>query len=110
VLGLSLWFIWFCATYGGVAVACAVAPPPIEQGPLNWINASVLVLAAFTTAGFAAGARINAQSAQSTRGLPEGNSAARQRFVARVAVALYITAAISTAVVALPALLLAPCL
>jgi len=106
VLGLTLWFIWFCATYGGLAVACAVAPPPASLGPLNWLNASVLLLAAATTAAFTAAAWASARTA---RRLPSGSAAARRRFVASAATALYIIAAVSTAVVALPALILAPC-
>jgi len=106
VLGLAMWFIWFCVTYGGLAVACAVAPPPAAMGPLNWLNASVLLLAAATTAAFGAGAWASALTA---RRLPAGSAAARDRFVACAAAALYTTAAVSTAVVALPALILAPC-
>jgi hypothetical protein len=106
VLGLGLWFAWFCATYGGLAVACAVAPPAAGRGPLTGLNAAVLLLAAATTAAFAAGAWASARTA---RRLPAGNDAARRRFVARAAAALYVTAAVSTAVVALPALLLPPC-
>lgn len=106
VLGLALWFAWFCATYGGLAVACAVVPPSPAAGPLNWLNASVLLLAAATTAGFVFGAWASARTA---RHLPAGSAAARRRFVARAATALYITAAVSTVVVALPAVVLAPC-
>ena len=106
VLGLTLWFVWFCATYGGVAVACAVAPPPPAQGPLNWLSATVLLLAAVCTAGFGLASWLRARAAQ--RG-PAGEAGARRRFIARSASALYATAALSTAVVALPALLLTPC-
>lgn len=106
VLGLTLWFIWFCATYGGLAVACAVAPPAAALGAMNGLNASVLVLAAGTTALLALGAWASARTA---RRLPAGEAAARPRFVAQVAAVLYVIAAVSTAVVALPALWLAPC-
>jgi hypothetical protein len=106
VLGLTLWFVWFCATYGGVAVACAVAPPSPALGPMNWLNATVLLLAAACTAGFGLAAWLSARAA---RPGPAGAAGARQRFIARSASALYATAALSTAVVALPALLLAPC-
>ena len=106
VLGLGLWLAWFGATYGGVAVACAVAPPPPAQGPFNWINAVVLLLAAACTAGFGVAARLGARAA---RRAPAGAAGARDRFVARCATVLYATAAISTAAVALPAVLLAPC-
>jgi hypothetical protein len=101
VIGLTLWFAWFCATYGGLAVACAVVPPLPAQGAWTWLNASVLLLAAVVTAAFgvAAWASARAQAAGE-----------RQRFMARAGTALYATAALSTAVVALPAVLLAPCI
>jgi len=105
VLGLTLWFVWFGATYGGLAVACAVAPPA-TLGPLNWLNASVLLLAAATTTGFSAGAWTSARAANC---LPAGSATERGRFIARSSAALYTIAAVSTAVVALPAVLLAPC-
>jgi hypothetical protein len=106
VLGLAAWFVWFGATYGGLAVACAVLPPPAGAGPLTGLNAAVLLLAAATTAAFALGAWVSARRA---RGLPPGDGHPRDRFIARAAAALYITAAVSTLVVALPALLLPPC-
>jgi hypothetical protein len=106
VLGLTLWFVWFCATYGGVAVACAVAPPSPALGPLNWLNATVLLLAAVCTAAFGCAAWVSARAAR--RG-PADATGARQRFIARSASKLYATAAVSTALVALPAVLLTPC-
>ncbi|MDP1671922.1 MAG: hypothetical protein Q8L65_02260 [Burkholderiales bacterium] len=106
ILGLTLWFAWFCATYGGMAVACAVAPPLAALGPLNWLNATVLILATATTAAFATGAWASTRTA---RHLPAGSAVARSRFIARASAALYTTAAVSTAVIALPAVVLAPC-
>lgn len=106
VLGLTLWFAWFCATYGGVAVACAVAPPPPEAGPLTWVNAVVLGLAVACTAGFGVAAWWCARAARAERARP---AAARRRFIARSSAWLYATAALATALVALPAVLLVPC-
>lgn len=106
MLGLTLWFVWFCVTYGGLAVACAVAPPPVALGPHNGLSGAVLLLAAAAAAGFIYGAWACARAA---RRMPTGQAGARQRFIARSASALYATAAVSTAVVALPVLLLAPC-
>ena len=57
VLGLALWFAWFCATYGGLAAACSVAPPPPGAGPLTWLNAVALLVAAVCTAGLGMRAR-----------------------------------------------------
>lgn len=106
VLGLTLWLVWFGVTYGGVAVACAVAPPEAGRGVLNWVNASVLGLAAVTMAAFAAGAWVNWRKALR---MAAGGACERPRFVARVSVALYVIAAVSTAAVALPALMVPPC-
>uniref|UniRef100_UPI0017EDA1FE hypothetical protein n=1 Tax=Methylibium sp. TaxID=2067992 RepID=UPI0017EDA1FE len=44
VLGLTLWAVWFCVAYGGLSVACAVAPPPPERGAWTWVNGSLLLL------------------------------------------------------------------
>ena len=101
VIGLALWFAWFCVTYGGLAVACAVAPPLPAQGAWTWLNAAALLLAALTTAAFAVAAWASARA-------PTAGD--RQRFMARAGAALYATAALSTALVALPAVLLPPCL
>ena len=106
VLGLTLWFAWFCATYGGLAVACAVAPPPPAQGAWTWINAAVLLLAGVCTAAFGLAARASARAARNASTQANG---ARPTFIARAATTLYATAALSTALVALPAVLLAPC-
>ncbi|PKO65566.1 MAG: hypothetical protein CVU22_19405 [Betaproteobacteria bacterium HGW-Betaproteobacteria-16] len=106
VIGLALWFAWFCATYGGVAVACALAPPSPAQGAWTWLNAAVLLLAVGCTAAFGGAAWMSARGAQH---LKTDATQARQRFMARAATALYATSAVSTALVALPAVVLPPC-
>lgn len=107
VIGLTLWFAWFCATYGGLAVACAVAPPPPGQGAWTWLNAAVLLLAAACTTAFGVTAW---RSARTVPGAATEANGTAQRFIARASTALYASAAVSTAVVAWPAVLLAPCL
>lgn len=106
VLGLTAWFAWFCATYGGLAVACAVAPPPPDAGVFTWLNAAVLLLAAVCTTGFGVGA---VRCARAARQESTHAAALRRRFIARASAWLYAIAALSTALVALPAVLLAPC-
>ena len=106
VLGLTLWFAWFCATYGGLAVACAVAPPPPGQGPWTWLNAAVLAFAAAVAVAFGLAAWACARAARQAHPHADGQ---RRRFVAHSSALLYAIAAISTALVALPAVLLAPC-
>lgn len=106
VLGLALWFAWFCATYGGLAVACAVAPPPADAGPMTWLNAVALLVAAVCTVGFGVASAMCARTARRER---LHAAAVRRRFIARSSAWLYATAALSTAFVALPAVLLPPC-
>lgn len=100
VVGLTLWFAWFCATYGGLAVACAVAPPSPALGAWTWLNVAVLLLAAVCTSafGFAAWA--------SSRAMGKDE---RQRFMGNAATGLYAIAALSTALVAMPAVVMTPC-
>ncbi|MDR7150696.1 hypothetical protein J2W49_002659 [Hydrogenophaga palleronii] len=106
VIGLTLWFAWFCATYGGVAVACAWAPPSPAQGAWTWINAAVLLLAVSCTLAFVGAAWMSARGAL----YPKGSATqARQRFIAFAATALYVISAASTLLVALPAVVLPPC-
>lgn len=100
VAGLTLWFAWFCATYGGLAVACAVAPPPPAQGAWTWLNAAVLLLGVAFTAAFGLASRACARAT----GHDE-----RERFMARAGTALYAVAALSTLLVALPAVVMTPC-
>ena len=106
MLGLALWFAWFCATYGGLAAACSVAPPPPGAGPLTWLNAVALLVAAVCTAGFGGAAWACARAARQERAHA---AAVRRRFIARSSAWLYAIAALSTALVALPAVLLPPC-
>lgn len=105
VIGLALWFAWFSATYGGVAVACAIAPPSSAQGAWTWINAVVLALAVACTAAFGWAAWFGARGVQRLR--PDTH--ARDHFLARTGTALYGVAALSTALVALPAVMMPPC-
>jgi hypothetical protein len=107
VLGLTLWFIWFCVVYGGLSVACAVAPPAPEAGPFNRVNAGLMVLTMLTIAVLAWAARRCRRDAQQ---FPTGSPPGRKRFVADASAALYGLAAVSTLVVGLPLLLLPPCL
>jgi hypothetical protein len=107
VLGLTVWFAWFCLVYGGLSVACAVAPPAPEAGPLNGVNAGLLLLTVLTAVLLAWAARRCWRDAQR---FPAGSPPGRKRFVAGVSAALYVLAAVSTLVVGLPLLLLPPCL
>ncbi|MFY3386530.1 hypothetical protein ACOQFS_20565 [Paracidovorax sp. MALMAid1276] len=105
--GLTLWFVWLCLVYGGAAVACAVVPPPAQVGPWNGVNATLLGLSALFAAGFAWAALRQARAARRLQGCAPAQR--RQRFFASAAAALHGVAAVSTVVVALPLLVLSPC-
>ena len=51
VIGLTLWSVWFVAVYGGLSVACALAPPDPYQGSVNPVNLGLGLLTVLTTAG-----------------------------------------------------------
>ncbi len=38
IVGLTVWSIWFVVLYGGLSVACELAPPEPNSGPFNWLN------------------------------------------------------------------------
>lgn len=106
VIGLALWFAWFCVTYGGLAVACAWSPPPASQVAWNGLNAAVLLGAVAAATGFACAAW---RSARGLEQRTQGDAQTRERFIARAATALYAIAAVSTVLVALPAVVMPPC-
>ncbi|MBP5980387.1 MAG: hypothetical protein KA748_09275 [Halomonas sp.] len=100
--GLTLWSIWFIAIYGGLSVACAVAPPDPAQGALTSINISLLLLSLLTAlllAGLAWGCF---QEAKHHKG--------RQHFNAFVSAWLYVFSAVGVMFVAGPMVGLPPCL
>jgi hypothetical protein len=107
VLGLTLWFAWFCVVYAGLSVACAVAPPAPETGPFNGLNAGLLVLTVLTSLLLGWAARRCWRDAQQ---FPARSPPGRKRFVADASAALYALAAVSTLLVGLPLLVLPPCL
>ena len=101
-IGLTLWSLWFVVVYGGLSVACAVAPPAPEQGPLNLIN---LALGLFTLATVALLAALAWRSWQAA-----GGASGRGCHVARVAAWLYAFSAVGTLYVGVPLIAVPPCL
>ena len=103
-LGLLIWSLWFVFIYGGLSVACAVAPPAPQQGPWNWLNAllglsavvTLILLGALARWSWHAGLRMQQQP--------------RERFVALLAAGTHVVAALATLFIALPLLMLPPCL
>lgn len=109
VLGLTVWALWFVAVYGGLAVACKVAPPPPADGAFTVLNAGMLLVSVFTAAGLALAARACHRAWRAMPPDPTDPTGGRQRFIAGCAAALYGVAAVSTVFVALPLVAVAPC-
>lgn len=103
ILGLTIWSIWFVVLYGGLSVACQVAPPDPASGPFSWINSmlwfsTLAVVAALAWAGY-----------RLWKVAPTQTQATKQ-FVALSSSALYAVSAFATLAVAAPVLFLPPCI
>lgn len=103
ITGLTVWATWFVVLYGGLSVACKIAPPDPAQGPLTWINAllwlsTLLVVGLLGWAAWRC-ARVTPDPSQPNR-----------RFVARTSAGLYGLSAFATLVLAVPVWFLPPCL
>ena len=103
-LGSLIWSLWFVAIYGGLSVACAVAPPAAQQGPWNWLNMLLGLSAVVTLILLGALARWSWRAGRRMQQQP------RERFVALLAAGTYVVAALATLFIALPILRLPPCL
>jgi len=101
VLGLIVWAVWFVVLYGGVSVACKLAPPDPAAGALTWINTLLMPLTLVVVALLGWTAWWCWQSAE-TEPL--------RRFLARTAACLYLLSALATLAVAMPMLFLPPCI
>ncbi|RUO25942.1 hypothetical protein CWE09_04235 [Aliidiomarina minuta] len=101
VLGLVVWSVWFVALYGGLSVACEVAPPAAEAGALTWINASLLVLTLATTGVLLLLAWASLRAAPALK--------SNRRFILRIAAAIYLLSALSALFIGLPVVILPPC-
>ncbi|WP_290793805.1 hypothetical protein [Halomonas sp.] len=102
LLGLTIWSLWFVALYGGLSVACELAPPAPRQGALTGINTWLAVLTLATLALLAWLA---------WRGLCAGReTVGSARFIALVGAGLHLFSAAGVAFVGLPLVVLTPCL
>ncbi|MFO7647146.1 hypothetical protein [Halomonas sp. 3H] len=102
LLGLTLWSLWFVALYGGLSVACALAPPRPGQGAFTAINGGLALLTLATLALLAWLA---------WRGLDAARREAdRRRFIALTGAGLHLFSAAGVAFVGLPIVTLPPCL
>jgi hypothetical protein len=105
VIGLSVWAAWLVVVYGGASMACEFAPPSAGRGAWNVVNGGLLVFTLFTLA-------LLLRLAWHCRNALRDGSVLRddtQRFIAALGATLHATAAVATAFVALPLLVLPPC-
>lgn len=42
--GLIVWAVYFVTLYSALSIACAVAPPNMQQGSFTWLNFALLSL------------------------------------------------------------------
>ncbi|MEH6565234.1 MAG: hypothetical protein V7756_07935 [Halopseudomonas sp.] len=105
VLGLMVWSGWFVFLYGGLALVCEFAPPAHQQSAPGWPNVAILLLGCLLAAFLLWCARRCWRAAPSA-----GDTNGNGRFVARVAAAAYLIAALAGVALSLPGLALPPCL
>ncbi|GGM17060.1 hypothetical protein ACFQDN_25810 [Pseudomonas asuensis] len=106
IAGLAVWSLWFIAIYGGLSVACQIAPPEAEAGALNRLNLMLGLLTLATLAFLLWNAR------RCWQAINQGDSeeARRQRFLATLGAGLHLVGAIATLFVGIPILVMPPCL
>lgn len=104
-LGLTVWIAWFGTIYGGLSLACVVAPPAPGQGPFTWINALLLLSTLIVTGLLLLWAR------NCWRAPGAGTEQERQPrvLIARVSGGLHLAAAIATLAVGLTVTALPAC-
>lgn len=102
ILGLTIWSLWFVALYGGLSVACAVAPPSPGQGALSGLNLWLGLLSLVTLAALLWLARFCLAAVRRER-------SRAARFIAAVAAGLHLFSASGVAFVGLPLVALPPC-
>lgn len=103
IIGLTVWSVWFVVLYGGLSVACQLAPPAPGSGPLNWINpllwlSTLVVVGALLWMAYRLG-RVTAQHSRPIR-----------NYVRVVSAFLYLISAFATLALAVPVLFLPPCI
>lgn len=104
-LGLIVWAVWFVVLYGGLSVACVLAPPPVEQGAYTWINGALLLGTLLVTAlllywayGCWKTARANIE-----------RDGASRRLIVRVAMGVHLAGALASFSVGAVVITLPPC-
>lgn len=106
--GLIVWSAWFVTLYGGMTVACSLIPPDPGTRGLTWINITFLLLG-LAIAVFLLYCARRCWKARPTVSDPDSQERQNNRFIASAATAVYLIGAFATLAVAMPALMLPPC-
>ncbi|WP_447928633.1 hypothetical protein [Vreelandella sp. EE27] len=102
VVGLTLWSIWFVAVYGGLSVACAVAPPAPDQGAMTGLNLGLGLFSVLTTLALLWLTWAGWQVGKEHTGRP--------RFHALVSAGLYLFSAFGVIFAGMPIIGVPPCM
>lgn len=103
VSGLTLWGLFFVVIYGGLSVACSIAPPDPERDMFTGINAGVGVVTLVTTLLLLWLAWASMQAGRKA-GL------GRECYFAYISAGMFLFSACGTLFVGLPIAMLPPCL
>nr|WP_305907438.1 hypothetical protein [Methylomarinum sp. Ch1-1]MDP4520192.1 hypothetical protein [Methylomarinum sp. Ch1-1] len=105
--GLIIWIVWFLFKYGALALICELSPPPVEQGPVTWINAALLAGSLVVTSLLLYWANNCWRAARAGNG---GNTESIDQFIVRLGAGINLLGAIVTFSQGVVSLLLPPCL
>ncbi|MGO2136558.1 MAG: hypothetical protein ACTH3S_14150 [Marinobacter sp.] len=107
VLGLVIWALWFVLLYGGLSVGCAFAPPDAEAGVWTWINATSLI-AGLTVSGYLLACAHGCWKAPSLSHVSEVEPI--KAFISKTSAAVYLVSAFASLMLAMPGVILPPCI
>ncbi len=100
-LGLIIWSVWFVLVYALLSLGCAFTPVERSLSAFNWLNGLLLAITLVTAALLVWFA---------VRCWRAPTPVANRRFIARLAAGIYLVAVVATLAVAMPILVLPPCL
>lgn len=108
VLGLVIWSLWFVLLYGGLSLACEFAPPLAgEEGAWTWLNVLMSVLALLVTGALLyASYRCSRAGFESAAGIADSTRA----FIRKLSLSVYLVSAAGALALAVPGLILPPCI
>lgn len=105
-LGLAIWAAWFVALYGGLSIACAIAPPDSDNRAGTWINGTILAVALLVGV-YLLWCAYRCWQASPDAKLQQDRPL--KGFISKTAAAVYLVSAFASLALGLPGLVLPPC-